>query len=403
MDDIQADIAAIARIDAVPKILEVVSRITGMRFAAVARVTEHRWVACRVRDELEFGLAPGGELDVETTICNDIRASGRIVAIDDVSQDTTYCRHPTPAKYGFQSYISVPIRRTNGDFFGTLCALDPRPRMLNTPQTIGMFQLFADLVGLHLDAQERLATSEAALLSEREVAELREQFIAVLAHDLRNPLASIDAGSQLLSKMPLDEKARYIVSGIRSSVRRMVGLIDNLLDLARGRLGGGLTLNRSANEQLAPILEQVIAELRAAYPDRAIEAEIALGGPIECDSARVAQLLSNLLANALAHGATDEPVVVRASTNDGVLELSVANSGEPIAPDVLSRLFQPFFRGGKSTRTGLGLGLYIASEIARAHGGTLDVVSTIDETRFTFRMPAGVQAASDVDTVAASS
>ena len=82
MDDIQADIAAIARIDAVPKILEVVSRITGMRFAAVARVTEHRWVACRVRDELEFGLAPGGELDVETTICNDIRASGRIVAID---------------------------------------------------------------------------------------------------------------------------------------------------------------------------------------------------------------------------------------------------------------------------------------------------------------------------------
>ena len=320
--DIEGDVAAIARIDAVPKILEVVARTTGMRFAAVARVTEDRWVACRVRDELEFGLEAGGELDVETTICNDIRASGRIVAIDDVSADQAYCRHPTPAMYGFQSYISVPIRRANGEFFGTLCALDSRPMMLNTPHTIGMFQLFADLIGLHLDAQERLATSEAALLSEREVAELREQFIAVLGHDLRNPLASIYAGTQLLGKTPLNDKGRLIVDGIRNSVRRMAGLIDNLLDLARGRLGGGLTVQRSADEPLAPILEHVVAELRTAWPGRAIDAEIALDAPVACDSARIAQLLSNLLANALTHGAEEKPIVVRASVRSGAFELS---------------------------------------------------------------------------------
>ena len=97
-----------------------------------------------------------------------------------------------------------------------------------------MFQLFADLIGLHLDAQERLASSEAALLNERQIAELREEFIAVLGHDLRNPLAAIDAGTKLLGRTPLDEKGRMIVDGIRQSARRMAGMIDNLLDLARG-------------------------------------------------------------------------------------------------------------------------------------------------------------------------
>ncbi len=383
----EADIAAVKAIDAVPTILDVICRTTGMRFAAVARVTEDRWIACGVHDEIEFGLQPGGELKVETTICNEIRASGELVVIDDVAADESFCRHPTPAMYGFRSYISVPIRRSGGVFFGTLCAIDPQPAKLNTPETIGMFRLFADLIGFHLDAQERLASTEAALLDERQAAELREQFIAVLGHDLRNPLASIDAGASLLQRSSLDERATATVQRIQNSVRRMAGLIDNVLDFARGRLGGGLALDRSAAEPLAPALEQVIAELRAAWPDRVVEAELALPEPVNCDRARIAQLLSNLLGNALKHGAVDRPVTVRASTRAGVLELSVANAGDPIPPRVLEKLFQPFFRGSTPTNSkGLGLGLYIASEIARAHGGALEVASNPDETRFTFRM-----------------
>jgi hypothetical protein len=387
--DAGGDVAAIARIDAVPTILEVVCRTTGMGFAAVARVTEDRWIACAVRDEIAFGLEPGGELEVATTICHEIRESGQAVVIDHVAEDQAFCGHPTPALYGFQSYISIPIRRADGAFFGTLCAIDPRPAKLNTPETVGMFRLFADLIGFHLDAQDRLETSEAALLDERQTAELREEFIAVLGHDLRNPLASIDAGVRLIGKTPLNERAAAALPLIQSSVRRMAGLIDNVLDFARGRLGGGLQLNRSAGEPLAPILEQVIAELRAAWPDRTIEAEIALAVPVDCDRARIAQLLSNLLANALAHGAADRPVTVRASTEAGRFELSVANAGDPIPPATAGRLFQPFFRApGRSHHQGLGLGLYIASEIARAHGGTLDVASKPRETRFTLRMPA---------------
>jgi signal transduction histidine kinase len=388
--DFQADIDAIQGIEAVTRILEVVCRTTGMGFAAVARVTEERWICCAVRDEIQFGLQPGGELKVETTICHEIRQNRDAVVIDHAAEDDVYCGHPTPALYGFQSYISMPIVLANGTFFGTLCAIDPRPARLKTIETVGMFKLFAELIAFHLDAAERIASSEASLLGERRTSELRDQFIAVLGHDLRNPLASISSGAELLRRTPLNEKASGIVTMMLNSVFRMAGLIDNVLDFARGRLGGGLTLERNAKESLEPVLSQVVAELRTSRPDRAIEAEFALAQPVSCDRNRVAQLLSNLLGNALAYGAADVPIRVRAATDDGMFELSVANAGEPIPPAALERLFQPFTRGAvRPNQQGLGLGLYIASEIARAHGGTLAVASSPAETRFTFRMPLG--------------
>jgi signal transduction histidine kinase len=386
--DFEADLAAIDRIHAVPTILEVVCRTTGMGFAAVARVTEDRWIACAVRDDIGFGLRPGGELKLETTICHEIRQSGQAVIIDQVAEDQIYCRHHTPAMYGFQSYISMPIVLADGSFWGTLCAIDPRPARLNNPEMIGMFKLFAELIGFHLNASERLAASEANLLDERKTSELREQFIAVLGHDLRNPLASIDAGAKMLLKEPLSPKGSTIVSLIQSSVGRMAELIDNVLDFAHGRLGSGLTLERHADVPLGAVLEQVVDELRAAWPERRIETQLSVTKTVNCDRARMAQLLSNLVANALTHGASEEPILVSASTLDGTFELSVSNQGEPIPPSTLERLFQPFFRVAvRPSQQGLGLGLYIAYEIARAHGGSLDVTSDPTETRFTFRMP----------------
>jgi signal transduction histidine kinase len=385
--DLSADIAAVQGIAAVPRILEVVCRSTGMGFAAVARVTEQRWVCCAVRDEIEFGLVPGGELEVETTLCHEIRQNHEAVVIDNVAEDATYCGHHTPAKYGFQSYISMPIILSDGTFFGTLCAIDPRPARLDTPQTIGMFKLFAELIATHLEAADRLAVTEARLLSERETSELREQFIAVLGHDLRNPLASIAAGARMLTKADQKEPASEILGLMHKSVARMSALIDNVLDFARGRLGSGIALKRSP-QSLQPVLNQVIAELRAGSPGRKIEATFDLTRAVDCDGGRIAQLFSNLLGNAVTHGAADRPIRVRATTQDGKLELSVANAGEPIPSEAMERLFQPFYRlAEQGSRQGLGLGLYIASEIARAHGGRIDVTSSPAETRFTFRMP----------------
>lgn len=385
--DLSADIAAVQGIAAVPRILEVVCRSTGMGFAAVARVTEQRWVCCAVRDEIEFGLVPGGELKVETTLCHEIRQSHEAVVIDNVAEDATYCGHHTPAKYGFQSYIPMPIILSDGTFFGTLCAIDPRPARLDTPQTIGMFKLFAELIATHLEAADRLAVTEARLLSERETSELREQFIAVLGHDLRNPLASIAAGARMLTKEDQKEAASEILGLMQKSVARMSALIDNVLDFARGRLGSGIALKRSP-QSLEPVLNQVIAELRAGSPGRKIETTFDLTRAVDCDGGRIAQLFSNLLGNAVTHGAAERPIHVRATTQDGKLELSVANAGEPIPSEAMERLFQPFYRlAEQGSQQGLGLGLYIASEIARAHGGRIDVTSSPAETRFTFRMP----------------
>lgn len=197
-DDFRADIDAIANIAAVPTILNVVCRVTGMGFAAVARVTEDRWVCLAVNDEINFGLNPGGELKVETTICHEVRLGRELVVIDHVSEDKVYCGHPTPKMYGFESYISAPIFLKDGSFFGTLCAIDPKPAKLKNPGVIGMFQLFAELIAIQLEAGRRLAVAEANLLDAQATAKLRDQFIAVLGHDLRNPLASIGAGVELM-------------------------------------------------------------------------------------------------------------------------------------------------------------------------------------------------------------
>ena len=386
--DFQKDIATIGGIEAVPTILQVVCHTTGMGFAAVARVTEGRWIACSVLDNIEFGLKPGGELSVETTICHEIRQNQTAVVIDHVAEDTVYRNHPTPAMYGFQSYISMPIIRRDGSFFGTLCAIDPRPHRLKTPGVIGMFKLLAELIAFHIDSTDRLASSEASLLDERQAAELREQFIAVLGHDLRNPLASIDAGLRLMRKTPLNDKALELAVMIDSSVARMSNLIANVLDFARGRLGGGFAIERDARHPLKPVLDHVTSELAASHPEQSIETSFDFEEPIDCDRDRIGQMFSNLLANALTHGAPGGPVRVTATIRDGAFMLSIANAGREIPMAAMKRLFQPFTLGEmNSSRQGLGLGLYIASEIARAHGGMLTATSSPSETRFTFQMP----------------
>jgi signal transduction histidine kinase len=389
--DFQADIDAIENIDAVPTILDVVCRTTGMGFAAVARVTESRWITCKVLDTINFGLVAGDELKVRSTICNEIRQSREAVVIDHVAEDEAYHDHPTPAMYGFQSYISMPIIRSDGIFFGTLCAIDPRPARLKNPETIGMFKLFAELIAAHLQAAEQLRAAKTELAKERERSELRDQFIAVLGHDLRNPVASIDSGTKLLLRSPLEDKSRQIIKLMQGSVLRMSGLIDNVLDFTRARLGGGIAAEikrLSSNPQ--DVLEQVIGEMRSIEPERDIQTNFTITRPIAVDHVRLGQLLSNLLGNALTHGDKSAPVQVGALTRHGAFELWVSNIGEPIPEAMLGSLFEPFFRGSqRPSRQGLGLGLYIASEIARAHGGTLTATSNAAETRFTFTLPLG--------------
>jgi len=229
--------------------------------------------------------------------------------------------------------------------------------------------------------------AQSTLKEEREVSQLREQFIAVLGHDLRNPLSSILGVAEMLLRKDSTEQSRTYLRLMIGSAHRMSSLIDNVLDFARGRLGAGIPVNMEASVPLAEMLSQVVEELRTGS-GHAIVAEIAIVHTVECDSSRLGQLTSNLLGNALTHGATDKPIRLRAVTQERALEISVSNSGKPIPAATMERLFQPFFRGEvRQSQQGLGLGLYISSEIAKAHGGSLTVQSSEVETRFTFRMP----------------
>lgn len=367
-------------------LLDVCCRVTGMGFAAIARVTEDRWIACAVKDEIDLGLSPGDELKIETTLCNEVRDRRAAIVIDDVPADNTYHTHHTPALYGFQSYISMPIFRGDGSFFGTLCALDPEPHKVSDAAVTGTFKAFAQFIALHLDTQVQLDASETALREERATAALRDRFVAVLGHDLRNPLAAIEAGTRLLSEGdPLTARQTRIVTQMAASSRRMTQLIDHVLDLARGQLGNAMPVDRSDDMTLAESIRLVVDELRAVHPSRELEVRIAIGTPVACDHQRIMQLVSNLLGNALTHGDPAKPVRLVAEIADGCLRVEVANGGKPIPRARLAKLFEPFTHAGQTK--GLGLGLYIAMEIAKAHGGMIDVVSDAAETRFTFVMP----------------
>lgn len=232
--------------------------------------------------------------------------------------------------------------------------------------------------------------AEAESKAQREAAVVREQFIAVLGHDLRNPLGAVAAGIRLLKTGRRPDQTEAILRDMGQSVDRASALIDDVLDLARGTLGGGLVTDRDGDAELTPVLQQVANEIRLIAPEHQIEDRMAIEEPVYCDRERIGQLASNLLANAVTHGWVNQPIRLEAYTKGREFILSVANGGEPIPLDVRASLFQPFFRGQvRPSRNGLGLGLFIASEIAKAHEGTLEVASDEHETCFTLRMPRG--------------
>lgn len=237
------------------------------------------------------------------------------------------------------------------------------------------------------DLQGREAAAVERLERERETAVLREQFIAVLGHDLRNPLASIGGAARLLRREVASDQGVKVIELMENSVDRMAGLIDDVLDFARGQLGSGISLKRT-EAPLEPVLRQVVAELEASHPSRIIACTYDAPATMNFDAGRIAQLVSNLVANALTHGDPRAPVRLGAHVRGQLLEVWVANAGEPIPAEAMKRLFQPFFRGDvRASRNGLGLGLHIAAEIAKAHGGTLSATSDATETRFILAMP----------------
>jgi signal transduction histidine kinase len=254
-----------------------------------------------------------------------------------------------------------------------------------------MFKDFATLIALQLDLQALQEQEHRALLDERAAGELREQFIAILGHDLRNPLQAVFASGDMLERKFTDPVLLTAASRIKANVRRMSSLIDDVLDFARGRLGGGINLELTEIENINTGLEAVVQELRDAQPGGKIISDIRVNRPVRCDLGRIQQIASNLVGNALTHGQPDSPIKISARADENDLVLEVWNAGEPIPAESLSKIFEPFWRHSVSrSRNGLGLGLHICSQIVSAHQGRISVTSTLEHgTLFTARLPLG--------------
>lgn len=229
---------------------------------------------------------------------------------------------------------------------------------------------------------------EQTISEQREEADLREQFLAVLGHDLRNPVTSVVSGLRLLSREPQSDRAANTIRAMQGSCARMSELIANMMDFARARLGDGISLERRRHSDLGARLRDVIGELQTVFPDAHIEFEEALEAPVDCDANRIMQVLSNLLGNAVTHGAPGEAIRISADQTADRFKLRVCNGGAVIPDEARASLFQPFFKGDpRSSPQGLGLGLYICAQIAEAHGGELKATSDEAETCFELDIP----------------
>ena len=159
-EQITQDMADVQAISSVPRILSAITEITGMRFSCIARVTESSWTVCAVYDAAGYGLVPGSELPIDITFCKGVRITGEPVVFDSASASKNYCNHPSPKLYGFDSYASLPLYRSDGEFFGTLCALDPLPATPSNPATFATLKLFAELISNQLHAERQVQSSK---------------------------------------------------------------------------------------------------------------------------------------------------------------------------------------------------------------------------------------------------
>jgi two-component system, sensor histidine kinase and response regulator len=222
-----------------------------------------------------------------------------------------------------------------------------------------------------------------------ETLRLNEMFIAVLGHDLRNPLHAMMLSAHGINRVANEEPVKQAATRIVSSGNRMSRMIEDLLDLARGRLAGGIQIVREPVD-LAAVVSRVVRESQAAKPGRALEMRQQGHFNGQWDAGRLAQVASNLISNALQYGDAKEPVLVELDgTREDDVEMVVSNAGN-IPPDLLPQIFDPFRGRSEPGRRGdgLGLGLYIVKELVEAHEGRVDVSSKPGErTRFSVRLP----------------
>jgi signal transduction histidine kinase len=389
------DIAMIQGISIVPSLLELVCTITGMGFSAIARVTEDKWIACATRDEIGFGLKPGGELAIKTTICDEIRQNRQLVVFDEAAADPQFCNHHTPKMYGLQSYISVPIVLNDGSFFGTLCAIDPNPREVNNEKTILTFQRFADLIALHIKNIDQLVESNNLLTdTNRKMTNLEDenrQYQHITNHTLQEPLRKIQVFTDQLARMedfPEGHKARIIASRINTLAKdfsSMIFELTNFSEIIHSHEDFELT-------DLNKVLFNVCNKLRLQIADKKAVIKYDALHTIKAIPSQMSRLFYHLINNALKFSKPDIAPLINIWSKDITAdhpdignhlssqfiycEICFEDNGIGMEADELKSVFDIFYRANpaKDTET-LGIGLAQCRKIVLNHKGYITMKS----------------------------
>ena len=230
--------------------------------------------------------------------------------------------------------------------------------------------------------------NELMLKTKEDEARLREQFIAVLGHDLRTPMAAVRSAIWTVLQQDQSDKSRRLLTSAETSLDRMAELISDVMDFARAQLGGDIGIEPRGAVTLKPVLAQVVQEMRLSHPQAIIVEDLQFSDPVRCDPDRIGQLLSNLLSNAVFHGDQAQAIGVRAFDAAEGHVISETNAGPRIPEAVQAHMFEPFSRCEvRKSQNGLGLGLFIAKQIALGHAGSLTATSDDVETEFRLILP----------------
>ena len=418
----QQDITNIQNITIIPTLLSVICQTTGMGFAAIARVTEDRWITCSVQDNVAFGLKPGDELDIRTTICHEIQRDRKAVIIDNVSEDDEFRDHHTPKMYGLQSYISVPIMLQDGSFFGTLCAIDTKPNSLKEFKIREMFNLFANLISFHISTIEEATESKTILLEknnliaktevEKQKAEKQklevekklieknislermnselEAFNYISSHDLQEPLRKIQLFTDTIEREEADnlsEKGKAAFSKIKNSAFRMQNLINDLLIYSKTKFDE----RKFELKDLNTIAKDVIEDLTDEYENKEVVFDIRELGKLSVIEFQFRQLLYNLINNSLKFASPDRNLIitVAAEITNGELEklapltkyykLTISDNGIGFDQSYNKKIFGLFQALHTKPLKSTGIGLTIVKRIVENHDGFIKAEGVLNE------------------------
>ena len=401
-----ADIERIKQIPVVSSMLEVICQSTGMGFAAIARVTKDRWIAGRVRDEISFGLKEGGELPIESTICNEIQGSHEAVIIDNVDEDVLFCNHKTPAIYGFKSYISVPIFLKNGEFFGTLCAIDPKPAALKESKVYDMFALFAELISFHLQSIQIVEQSRQVVSNLNtqlsDSVNMNRQYSFISNHNLQEPLRKMRVFGGMLvdaaEKCDMENVRKY-AEKVDICAQKFSAVVNELSEFSE--LYTDTTFDPvHLNEVVAQVAAELLADLEAANAN----VEIMPLPVVIANKSQMEQLFRNLISNSIRNGKPDSMHSIRFSSDAPLLakkgnddfedqkqfaRIQMEDNGSGFSKFHLEKIFDIFsqFPGYQEGQTN-GSSLAFCRKIVSNHGGTITAESEHDQgTIFSIILP----------------